>query len=170
MEKWFTWLVLAALVGISVFRPPRGPQIDQDAPPISAPMLSGERFELSHFKGKIVVIDFWASWCPPCRASLPALHNVAERYAQDDSVWIGSVNKERIQPAQIKDFLRRMKVNFPVILDPADEISNRYQVSSIPTLVVIGADGKVKYSQAGLPSTHLTALTEHLVEIIEDAR
>lgn len=171
MEKWISWLILIILIGVSVYRKPsEGPAINRPAPPISATQLSGAPFKLDDLKGKVVVLDFWATWCPPCRASLPALNEVATRYRQDRGVWIGSVNKESISQKRLRTFLTRMKLDFPVLLDPTGHISQAYSVRSIPTLIVINPQGHVTYTQSGLPSTHTPTLVKHISQEIEKAR
>lgn len=168
--KWITWVVLAALILISSLRQrPSSPLENQSAPTFSAPLLDGAQFDLEAQRGKVVVLDFWATWCNPCLTSLPALSAVAKRYANDSGVWVGSVNKERISARGLDRFLKRLKLEFPVIRDRG-EISSKYQVRALPTLVIINPRGEVSYSQVGLYSSHTPTLIKHLSDRIEEAR
>ena len=167
-----SWVLLAMLVGVMVFRSGHrgGPPVNESAPQISASLLEGGSFNLSEHKGKVIVLDFWATWCPPCRASLPALGALSARYQGDPSVWIGSVNKERLSPQRLRRFLAEMNVQVPVILDRTGQVNARYQVSALPTMVMIGRDGLVSKTQVGLPYSDPKRLEGHLVELIEQAK
>jgi thiol-disulfide isomerase/thioredoxin len=167
-----SWVLLAMLLGVVFTRAGQrgGPELNRAAPDIKAPLLSGESFHLNEQRGKVILLDFWATWCPPCRASLPALSAVAERYRGSADVWVGGVNKERLSSQRLRDFLSDMKVSAPVILDRRGQVNARYQVSALPTLVLIGKDGLVKKTQVGLPFTNPDRLAQHLIKLIEEAR
>ena len=136
----------------------------------SAQLLDGQTFNLKEHRGKVVVLDFWATWCAPCRVSLPALNQVAMAYADDPGVWVGSVNRESISRKGLSRFLDRLKLSFPVVLDQIGSISRQYNVQGLPTLVVINPQGKITYTQAGIVSRHTPVLVRHLKELIEEAR
>lgn len=169
--KWITWIILAALLTISGLRSQRvpGSLTDRDAPSFSGTLLDGDRFDLNEHKGQVVVLDFWATWCNPCLKSLPALNAVAQAYADDPKVWVGSVNKERISKRGLQRFLNELNLTFPVIRDRG-KISRSYQVNALPTLIIINPRGEIMTHQIGLYSSDTSTLTRHLKGLIEEAR
>jgi thiol-disulfide isomerase/thioredoxin len=174
MQKWTSWVLLGLLTALVINRAREsgdgGPVINAQAPAVEAALATGERFSLSAHAGKVVVLDFWATWCPPCRASLPSLSAVRARYAADPGVWIGTVNDERLSPERLSTFLRDLGADLPIIVDAKGSISRRYNVHYLPTVVVIGPDGKVHDTSSGLPARTPAGVEEHFVGLIEGAR
>ena len=119
---------------------------------------------------KVLVIDFWATWCPPCRASLPALSAVRAHYQGQSDVWIGTVNKERLPAARLTAFLAQLNAELPIVRDTRGFINAHYKVSALPTMVLIGRDGRVKRTQVGLPYSDPQALKRHLIKLIDQER
>ena len=167
--SWFI-LALLTLFALQRFKDSGGPPTNQQAPEISAKLASGELFKLSEHKGQVVLLDFWATWCPPCRASLPALSEVRAHYQGDERVWVGTVNKERLPTTRLSAFFKQLKVTLPIVLDNSGRINARYQVSALPTMVIIGKDGLVKRTQVGLPYSDTEALKRHLIKLIEQEK
>ncbi|MSP63387.1 MAG: TlpA family protein disulfide reductase [Myxococcales bacterium] len=112
------------------------------APPFSLPLLGGGRFELLAAPGRPTVIDFWASWCPPCRAELPTLDRLAARYR--GSVAFVAVNVEGA-PAlpQVEAFAQGAHLTLPIALD-GEAVSARYQVDSLPHVVIVDGKGLIR--------------------------
>jgi thiol-disulfide isomerase/thioredoxin len=170
----FRWLALIALVGLvvqSLAGGRGGPPAGSAAPDIRAPLLGANApFELSAYRGKTIVLDFWATWCPPCQRTLPALQTLHERYAGTD-VAIYSVNTDdgRDRAGAISRFVNERGYRFPVILDDG-AISRDYRVEAIPTLVVIRPDGLVEEAHVGLLHQDANAIAESIGEMIEAAR
>lgn len=107
-------------------------------------LASDEPLDLERFKGKVVVIDFWASWCAPCRQSFPWLNEMQAKYRDRGLVVIGvNVDHER---AEADRFLERTPADFRIVYDPDGSIAARYQVPGMPSSYVIGRDGQ----QAGV--------------------
>lgn len=167
-----SWVLLAMLIAVLVYRVGKrsGPPLNESAPQISASLLDGGVFNLEEQRGKVILLDFWATWCPPCRASLPALSAVSKHYQDDQDVWVGSVNHERLSTEDLTKFMTQLRVDFPVILDRRGQVNARYRVSALPTMVLIGKDGLVKKTQVGLPYSDSTQLEQHLIHLIEEAR
>ncbi len=113
--------------------------VGQDAPTIDAEDMDGNRIRLSDHAGKVIVLDFWATWCGPCRASIPHL---AELHANagDDLVVIGITDEDE---RTVERFRRRTEMPYTVARDPDSATKRNYGVSSLPTMAVIGKDGRV---------------------------
>ena len=110
--------------------------------------LQGEDVSLSSFKSKVVVLDFWATWCGPCRASFPAMQETVTKYKDDKEVAFLFIdvfeNKEpKKMQAETTQFINDNKYNFQVLLDTKDEVAGDYKVNGIPTKFIINKDGKI---------------------------
>lgn len=106
--------------------------------------LDGQMHRLSEERGKVVVVDMWATWCPPCRESLPHLQKLAgnQTYA-DDGLVVWAVNDQE-PPATIAGFMASNHYTFTALVDSHASVLREFGVSGIPTTVVIGRDGTVK--------------------------
>jgi len=121
-----------------------GPSTGQTAPEVSLATVDNQSAVLADQKGKVVVLDFWATWCGPCRMSLPHVEKLsadADRAARGLVVW--AVN-DREDAATISRFLAASKYSFTVPMDTAGETMKAYGVQGIPTTVIIGRDGIVR--------------------------
>jgi len=95
--------------------------------------------DLNHYAGKVVILDFWASWCVPCRRSFPWMNEMQKKYAQDGLVII-AVNVDR-EVENAAAFLAEYPANFEIIYDPAAELAKEYKIQVMPSSFVIGRDG-----------------------------
>jgi thiol-disulfide isomerase/thioredoxin len=140
------------------------PLVGQVAFPFKTPMLDGPDYDLAAHKGKIVVLDFWATWCGPCMQTAPLFEEVMSGFAGRDVELIG-VNLEE-QPEQIKSMLQRHKLKFRVALDRDGGIAARYAVTAIPQTVVIGRDGKIVRLFVGGGKKTADALRKTIEELL----
>ncbi len=171
----FRWLVIIALLGAAVRMyggGGGGPDEGKPAPAFSAPVLGQPApFDLTAHRGRTIVLDFWATWCPPCQRTLPALQQLHEQYKGTD-VEIYGVNTDQAAPDRtqlVGDFIRRRTYTFPVILDDGT-ISRDYRISAIPTLVIIRPDGRVEEAHVGLLDNDPVAIARGISAMIEGAR
>jgi thiol-disulfide isomerase/thioredoxin len=117
------------------------------APPIELKKLDGGEFKLKDLKGKLVVLDFWATWCGPCVASLPKLNDIAQEY-KGSGVEVIAVNIEQ-EPTEIQGLLKRLEISPNVVLDSDGAIARIYQAMAIPQTVIINAEGKIQHIFVG---------------------
>ena len=111
------------------------------APDFTLQDMNGKDVALKDLRGKVVVLDLWATWCPPCRASLPHLDKLHEAL-KDKGVKVFAVNVQE-DKADVEQFIKTTGLKTPVILDTNGAVSQKYKVTGIPQTVVIGKDGKV---------------------------
>lgn len=119
--------------------------IGQYAPIFTLPTLSGDTITLSDLRGQAVLINFWASWCPPCRAEMPLLVTAYERYASDGLVILGLNVTEQDSLEAINTFVEEFAVPFPILLDEPGHVSNdSYGLVGLPMNVFLDREGIVR--------------------------
>lgn len=155
--------------GVTAYDPSKAPEDDlvgKPAPAIKLELLDGGTLDLVSHKGKnVVILDFWATWCRPCRAAMPILAEVAKAYASR-GVVLYAVN-QRETPAQIKAFLEKENLNIPVALDKDSQAGAAYRVSGIPRMVIIDKEGVVRAGHAGLDPDLQNVLQKELDAILD---
>ncbi len=118
------------------------PLVGKPAPDFELELLDGKKFHLAESKGKVVVLDFWATWCGPCIQAMPQVEKAAGAFPEKD-VLLVAVNLQET-PAQIKTMMERHQLHPPrVALDKDGSIAEKYQANAIPQTVVIGRDGNI---------------------------
>lgn len=126
----------------------------------SAAGQAADDLRLDRFRGKVVVVDFWASWCVPCRHSFPWLNAMQAKYADRGLVVIG-VNVDREQ-ADAQRFLRDVPAGFEIVYDPTGSLATHYEVPGMPSSYVFDSDGKLVTRHIGFKDA---ARTEREAEI-----
>jgi thiol-disulfide isomerase/thioredoxin len=114
-------------------------------PELSSASLAGGN--LPQTKGRVVLVDFWASWCPPCKASFPALARLHSEFAERGLVIVG-VSVDEKQTAY-DAFVKKMQPTFPVVRDPEQKLVREVKVPTMPTSYIIGRDGRVRVVHSG---------------------
>jgi len=117
------------------------------APTAGAAGTDANGLDLNAYKGKVVYLDFWASWCAPCKQSFPFMQSLAATYPSRDLAII-AVNLDHSQK-RAEAFLNEVGANFPVVYDPKGALAKRFKVSDMPTSILIGRDGTVRYVHQG---------------------
>jgi thiol-disulfide isomerase/thioredoxin len=121
--------------------------LGKPAPELEVTDLQGNHVSLSALKGKTVLLDFWTTWCPPCRADAPSLDKLNAKYGGKDLVIIGiSVDEER---AIVEKFLKEHPHSFPLVLTSENEMPRPYQIGVFPTYMVVASDGTVTSAAEG---------------------
>ena len=135
-------------------------------PAIDLPDRKGVEVDLSELAGKVVVVDFWASWCGPCRKEMPLLQTFHEKYAKEGLVIVG-VNLDR-SAKKMNAFLEKTPVTFRIVHDPKAEVAQRYAPRAMPTSYFIGRDGKLRYVHEGFTPDDAPLLETHIQALLGD--
>ncbi len=122
-------------------------ELNQLAPDFTLKSMSGENLRLEEFRGKVVLINFWASWCGPCRQEMPILDRIHQRYKPTGFSVLG-INVES-DPRKARKIAERVGVAFPLVLDQSQTVSKAFDVQAMPYTVLLDRDGMVRYIHAG---------------------
>lgn len=117
------------------------------APDFTLKSMTGENVRLKELSGQVVLVNFWASWCGPCRKEMPLLDKLHTKYSAMGFTVLG-VNVEEKNQAAI-DFISEMGVSFPILLDSENNVSKQYDVEAMPTTVIIDRKGTKRYTHYG---------------------
>jgi thiol-disulfide isomerase/thioredoxin len=144
-------LVLAALgAGIGIFtaknQVAEGEEVQLQAPVIDS-LAPNFRLQLMDLRGKTVMVNFWATWCIPCRMEMPLIEEYYQRYSPD--LVVLAVNADE-PPEDVKLFVDDLQLSFEILLDPGSRIDHLYQVRAFPTTFFVDKDGMIRFQHIGL--------------------
>jgi cytochrome c biogenesis protein CcmG, thiol:disulfide interchange protein DsbE len=163
-------LVLIAVVWVLSGRtaeptlPPVG-EINRVAPDFALPGLNGGTVRLSDYRGKVVLVNFWGTWCEPCKEETPALQAIHQELASQGLTIIGVnlYSQETNGDKPVRDFLAQYAVTYPIALDTAGETARAFQISPIPVSYFIDPNGNIRFVKVGtLKAAEVRALFERL--------
>ncbi|MBN2170543.1 MAG: TlpA family protein disulfide reductase [Candidatus Krumholzibacteriota bacterium] len=138
------------------------------APDFTLTTLDGkEAVTLSALRGKVVYLDFWASWCGPCRQSFPEVKKLHAEYGKGDFVVL-AVNLDRSTAPALR-FMDSQKAEFTAVFDQGGKVAARYGVRGIPTTVLIGADGRIAHQVSGFHPKMMPDLKARIESLLEEA-
>jgi thiol-disulfide isomerase/thioredoxin len=161
-------VVVAGLWLVASTRQPEDPgaavELSGPMPEIDGPALLGGDVTPAAYRGKVVVVNFWASWCGPCRREQPGLQRLSEEY-EGRVAFIG-VNF-RDDPAAARAYLDEFAVTYPSVEDPTGKIAHRFQVPWLPATVLADAEGELRYRLLGAQAE--STLREYLEELLVEA-
>ena len=123
------------------------PWTQPDTPRLALPDLGGRAHSLADYRGQVVLINFWATWCEPCRDEMPSIRRLQALLA-GRAFAVLAVNYGESEP-RVTEFVKRMGVDFRVLLDADRDSPRAWRVRLLPASFVIGADGRVRYSVLG---------------------
>ena len=133
-------------------------------PEIGLNDLDGKPVNLASLAGKVVVLDFWATWCAPCKEELPVLQKLYQKYAAKGLVVVGvSVDKDA---ANIQSFLKKLSVSFPAVHDANHAVSGRYQPPRMPSSYIVDRKGIVRYVHGGYRASDAAEIEKQIVELL----
>jgi len=162
-----SFALLALTLGLAVPAVALTP-VGETAPDFTLSSLDGkESYTLSELRGQVVYLDFWASWCGPCRRSFPEVQALHAQY-KDRPFRVLAVSLDRNAADGIK-FLQAQKVGFPSVFDEGGKVATRFGVQSIPSAFVIGPDGKVAHSAVGFDPRGLPQLKTKIEGLLATA-
>lgn len=118
------------------------------APDLELMTLQGEKIKLSSYQGKVLLLNFWATWCPPCLAEIPSMIRVYDQL-KDKGLEILAINLDENGPQVVPRFLENMKIPFPVFIDPEGKTAEEYQVYGVPHNIIIDREGVIRYKTFG---------------------
>lgn len=159
-EQWFTiggaGVALALVVAIWMWtgqteqQAPSAPSVDRPAPDFTLPALDGGEVRLEDFRGKVVMVNFWGTWCDPCVREIPALQTAYEELQDDGFVVIGvnlfdDEQGYKHTEEDIRLFVEQQGITYPVALDVEGTVTNAYRVFPIPTSFFVDPEGHIRY-------------------------
>ena len=136
-------LLFALPLAAAPFRPYTGGPL----PPFTLPDLDGDAWSLEDARGQVVVVNFWATWCPPCVAEMPALERLQAAFA-GEPLQVVAVNVAE-EPYDVALFLRRIPVDLTILLDQEASTQKSWGVRGLPTTVILDPEGRVRHHVAG---------------------
>lgn len=123
--------------------------VGSEAPTYSARALGGDSVSLAALKGKVVLLNVWATWCHPCRDEIPELEALHKQYAKDGLEVIGVSVDVGGMESGIRDFMRDFSMTYPVWLDPGELVSARFRTIGVPETFLIDRDGVIRWRKIG---------------------
>jgi len=134
------WIAAAAAAGFET-------RAALPAPELKAPDLAGVPKTLADYRGKVVLLNFWATWCPPCQHEMPSLERLRAKMAGRPLEIVAISSAETLDDVQA--YLSKMKLGFPVLLDTDSSNTRRWKVFALPTTFVLDAEGRVRHVLTG---------------------
>ena len=136
----------------------------QAAPDLSLKMLDNSSIKLSDYKGEVVYVDFWATWCPPCRKSFPWMEEVQQRY-KDLGFKVLAISLDNKREV-IDQFLETMKVSFDIAHDPSGDSANAFKVKGMPSSYLIDRKGNIHMTHMGFNSNDKSKLESEIKNLL----
>lgn len=168
---WMGIVALTALVGgmwVSISRVPAAetsgglipsPRQGFLAPEFTLSTLYGESMTLNDFRGQVVVINLWATWCPPCRAEMPALQSAYETYREQGMVLLAVNTTDQDSVAAVEGFVDEFGLTFPILMDVEGIVSRLYQLQALPSTFFVDRQGVIQQVVIGGPMSEVTIET-----------
>lgn len=171
----FLFLTLVGLLSIALYNnhqlphdtvfAKEGPFVGSAAPDFSLPDLSGDRVNLQNVirSHNVTVLNFWATWCPPCRAEIPEFNQFYQKYNRQHVAVVGVNLQEK--PEDVRSFVRTNRMNFTILIDRDGKVGNTYQIYAIPTTFFIDSQGIIRGKIEG--STSMSVLESKVNAILK---
>ena len=157
-------LIRTVLFGLALAVTASAAEPGTQAPGFSAKTFEGKQISLADYRGKIVFVDFWASWCSPCRESLPLYDKLAADFGGDDFIVI-AVNLDETA-ADAKKFMAEHPVKYTVVQDPDGDIPKVFGVSGMPSSYLIDRDGTIRQRHVGFSKKDVDMLRAEVTKLL----
>lgn len=160
----FAFLLLAAFLSNSFSQEKE----DTPAPDFQGKTLKGKEIDLSALRGKVVLLDFWASWCPPCREEMPKLVRFYEEHKKSDFQLI-AVNIDN-KASNMQHFLDKLfpTPEFPIIADNTQKIPALFNIEAMPTTIFIDKKGNIRYRHDGFKDAYVKDFNSELSQLLKE--
>jgi peroxiredoxin len=162
-------LVICALYGTAYAADPFAqmevlkPKVRLEAPAFTLMDINGGQRRLSDFRGKIILLNFWATWCPNCREEMPSLERLEKRFKAEGVVVIAVAEDGR---GEVTSLARKLGLTFPILMDAGGAVRKIYEVTALPMTYIIGRDGKISgrlFGSRDWTGQDADALMQHLL-------
>lgn len=163
MARLLTGLLLAACAGIAAAA---APATGSAAPDFTLRTLDGSNMRLQEQRGKVVLVNFWATWCGPCRKEMPHLNRIADKYRASGLVMLGVNVDDDVRNAA--DVAGKLGVKFPVLLDTDKKVSKLYDLATMPSTLVIDRNGRVRFLHRGYQDGYEDAYEKQVRELLKE--
>jgi peroxiredoxin len=143
------------------------PKQETPAPDFTLTNLDGKEVSLSDYRGKVVLLNLWATWCPPCRSEMPSMQELYERFPREDFtiLAVAAPNPPRETRQKIEEFISNGSYTFPVLLDNSHSVYRRYGSGSVPTSWIVDPDGNLAARLVGARDWNEDAIVNALKKL-----
>lgn len=131
---------------------------------LAPPLAADTGFDISNYKGKVVYVDFWASWCTPCRASFSFMQEMAELHGS--SLVIAAINVDKSR-SDASDFLEQFDINFPVFYDPLGQLAEAFDVKGMPSSYLYDREGQLIGAHVGFKKSDIETLATVIANAVK---
>ena len=166
MKHRVTGIAARTLAALLVALPALAATSSEPAPDFTLSARGGGQVSLSQFKGQVVMINFWATWCGPCRQEMPLLESIYKKYNKMGFVLLG-VNVEP-DPKAAEEWLKEVPVSFPILYDTDSKVSRLYKVNGMPSTVFIDRNGRLRVVHRGYKPGDENEYLNHVRTLIRE--
>lgn len=136
-----------------------------DKPTLEATTVDGDSVSLADLEGKVVLVDFWATWCKPCKVSFPFYDELVDKYGERGFVVIAVSVDESKKP--VERYLAKHDFGFSVVVDSSYTLAKRFKPSTMPTAYLVGRDGTVRDVHEGFEAEHKESIDKKIIELLD---
>ncbi len=165
LNRFLMHLPVSGLALLILSAPVAALEVGDAAPVFRAPALEGhEALSLSDYRGKVVYLDFWASWCAPCATALPVLDSFRDEFSADE-FQVLAINVDS-EPANARRFLTRRPVGYPSVTDPDGRLPAQFEIETMPTSFLIDRKGVIRLVHRGFKKSDVDSLRAEIRKLI----